>query len=59
MVALNKNKNPYLLNMKDITDRGSHKFEINCLEKKLPSMFAGIEHEVEMIVRQTINLSDP
>lgn len=51
MVALSKGKSPFLLNLKDITDRSAHKFEINSLERKLPSLCGGIDHDVEMIVR--------
>lgn len=59
MVAMNKNKSPFFLNLKDITDRASHKFEINCLDRKMSSLFVGFEHEIEAIVRQTTNIKDP
>lgn len=35
MVALNKNKNPTILNQQDISDKSSHTFECNQLQKKL------------------------
>lgn len=51
MIALNKGKSPFFLNLKDITDRASHKFEISCLDKKMSSLFAGFDNEVEQIIR--------
>jgi len=47
MVALNKSKLPYLLNLKDITDKPSHSFEINCLDKRFPMLMAGFDNELE------------
>lgn len=34
MVSLNKNRDPFLLNQKDIADKSAHSFEIKALERK-------------------------
>lgn len=38
MAQLSKGKSPYLLNLKDITDREIHKFEVNSLDKRVSSL---------------------
>ena len=51
MVSLNKNRDPFLLNQKDISDRSSHSFEIKSLERKLPNLMAGVESDFESLIR--------
>jgi len=38
MTALNKDKNPYVFNMQNNTDRAAHKLESMSLEKRLPQL---------------------
>ncbi len=48
MVALNKGKDPFVLNQKDITDKSSHGFEIKAMERKFnTTLFSGLEPDFE------------
>jgi hypothetical protein len=51
MVALNKGKSPFILNMQDITDKNTHLFEIRNLDKKWATYMIGIDNELEGIFR--------
>jgi len=51
MVSLNKNKDPFILNQKDITDRSSHGFEIKNMERKFNSSVSGFESDFEQLMR--------
>jgi hypothetical protein len=47
MVSLNKGRDPFILNQKDITDRAAHGFEIKNMERKFSSLIAGFESDFE------------
>lgn len=48
MVALNRGKDAFVLNQKDITDKSSHSFEIKSIEKKFnTTLFAGLDPDFE------------
>lgn len=51
MVALNKGKDPFLLNQTDITDRASHGFEIKTLERKFNSLMGSLDSDLEHLLR--------
>jgi hypothetical protein len=59
MVAVNKGKSPFILNMQDSTDKGTHKFEINSLEKKFSSLFTGFDKDLENVLRQLLVTAEP
>jgi hypothetical protein len=47
MVNMNKGREPFILNQKEITDRNAHGFEIKAMERKFSSLMAGIESDFE------------
>ena len=51
MEALNKGKNPFLLNQTDITDKQSHSLECGVLNKKFSQYLQGMDTEFEIILR--------
>ena len=60
MVAMNRGKDAFVLNQKDITDKSSHSFEIKSIEKKFnTTLFAGLDPDFEQIMRQLLNINDP
>jgi serine/threonine protein kinase len=59
MIATSKGKSPFILNMQDPTDKGTHKFEINTLEKRYSTLFAGFDRDCENMLRQLLSVSDP
>ncbi len=60
MVALNKGKDPFVLNQKDITDKSSHGFEIKSMERKFnTTLFTGFDHDFEQIMKQLLNINNP
>ncbi len=59
LCAQNKSKFPFLLNQQDSTDKASHKFECQRLEKNLTGLLSGFESDLEIVLRQLLILYDP
>ena len=59
MVAMNKGKSPFLINLTDITDANSHQYEIKNLDKKMTTNMNGFNYDLEAMIRELINPLDP
>jgi len=59
MVALNKGRDPFVLNQKDITDKSAHGFEMKTMERKFGTLMQGLESDFEHIMRQLLNINEP
>ncbi|CDW79562.1 serine threonine protein kinase [Stylonychia lemnae] len=59
MVAINRGKDPFILNQTDITSKDQHVYELKGFDKRFNMLMAGMESDFEIIMRQMLNINYP